>query len=67
MKNELLKVVVFHNIEEVKAAVTVAVDFYNNKRQHMSNKIRKIQFFCLSYPFREKISVEKMKFGFCKK
>jgi len=36
MKNELLKGVVFHNIEEVKAAVTVAVDFYNNERPHMS-------------------------------
>jgi len=29
MKNELLKGVVFHTIEEVKATVTVAVDFYN--------------------------------------
>ncbi len=36
MKNELLKGVVFHNIEEVRAAVTVAVDFYNNERPHMS-------------------------------
>jgi transposase InsO family protein len=36
MKNELLKDVVFHNIEEVKAAVAVAVDFYNNERPHMS-------------------------------
>ena len=36
MKNELLKGAVFHNIEEVKAAVTVAVDFYNNERPHMS-------------------------------
>ena len=36
MKNELLGGVVFHNIEEVKAAVTVAVDFYNNERPHMS-------------------------------
>ena len=36
MKNELLKGVVFHNIEEVKAAITVAVDFYNNERPHMS-------------------------------
>jgi transposase InsO family protein len=36
MKNELLKGVVFHNIEEVKAAVTVVVDFYNNERPHMS-------------------------------
>jgi transposase InsO family protein len=36
MKNELLKGVVFHNIKEVKAAVAVAVDFYNNERPHMS-------------------------------
>jgi transposase InsO family protein len=36
MKNELLKGVVFHNIEEVKAAVSVAVEFYNNERPHMS-------------------------------
>jgi transposase InsO family protein len=36
MKNELLKGVVFHNIEEVKAAVAVAIDFYNNERPHMS-------------------------------
>jgi transposase InsO family protein len=36
MKNELLKGVVFHSIEEVKVAVTVAVDFYNNERPHMS-------------------------------
>jgi transposase InsO family protein len=36
MKNELLKGAVFHNIEEVKAAVTVAVDFYNHERPHMS-------------------------------
>jgi hypothetical protein len=36
MKNELLKDIVFHNMEEVKAAVIVAVDFYNNERPHMS-------------------------------
>ena len=36
MKNELLKGVVFHNIEEVKTAVTVAVEFYNQERPHMS-------------------------------
>jgi transposase InsO family protein len=36
MKNELLKGVVFHNIEEIKTAVTVAVDFYNHERPHMS-------------------------------
>jgi transposase InsO family protein len=36
MKNELLKGAVFHNIEEVKKAVAVAVDFYNQERPHMS-------------------------------
>ena len=36
MKNEFFKGVVFHTVEEVKAAVTVAVDFYNNERPHMS-------------------------------
>jgi hypothetical protein len=36
MKNELLKDKVFRNIEEVVAAVSVAVDFYNNQRPHMS-------------------------------
>ena len=36
MKNELLKGLVFHSIAEVKAAVSVAVDFYNNERPHMS-------------------------------
>jgi hypothetical protein len=36
MKNELLKGVVFHNIEEVKTAVTMAVAFYNQERPHMS-------------------------------
>ena len=36
MKNELLKGIVFHNIDEVKAKITVAVDFYNNERPHMS-------------------------------
>jgi transposase InsO family protein len=36
MKNELLKGLVFHSKEELKAAVSVAVDFYNNERPHMS-------------------------------
>ena len=36
MKNELLKGMRFKNIEEVRTAVTRAVDFYNNKRPHMS-------------------------------
>ena len=36
MKNELLKGMRFTNIEEVKAAVVRAVDFYNKERPHMS-------------------------------
>ena len=36
MKNELLKGKVFTSIDEVIAAVAVAVDFYNNRRPHMS-------------------------------
>ena len=36
MKNELLKDKVFTSMEEVIAAVAVAVDFYNNRRPHMS-------------------------------
>ncbi len=36
MKNELLKGKVFRNINEVVAAVARAVDFYNNRRPHMS-------------------------------
>jgi transposase InsO family protein len=36
IKNELFKDVVFRGIKEVKAAVNVAVDFYNNERPHMS-------------------------------
>ena len=36
MKNELLKGKVFRTIQEVIAAVAVAVDFYNNRRPHMS-------------------------------
>ena len=36
MKNELLKDKVFRNINEVVAAVALAVDFYNNRRPHMS-------------------------------
>jgi hypothetical protein len=35
MKNELLKDVVFHNEDEVKAAVSIAVDFYNKERPYM--------------------------------
>ena len=36
MKNELLKGMRFMSISEVIAAVTRAVDFYNNERLHMS-------------------------------
>jgi transposase InsO family protein len=36
MKNELLKGAVFQSLEEVTAAVRVAVDFYNNERPHLS-------------------------------
>jgi len=36
VKNELLKDMVFHSIEEVVAALTPAIRFYNNERPHMS-------------------------------
>ena len=36
MSSELLKGKVFRSIEEVIAAVALAVDFYNNRRPHMS-------------------------------
>jgi transposase InsO family protein len=36
MKNELLKGAVFHNIEEVTAAITGAADFYNSERPRMN-------------------------------
>ena len=36
MSNELLKGKVFRSIEEVIAAVALAVDFYNDRRPHMS-------------------------------
>ena len=36
MKNELLKGKIFSSQQEVVAAVAVAVDFYNNRRPHMS-------------------------------
>lgn len=36
MKNELLKGKTFRYINEVKEAVAFAVDFYNNRRPHMS-------------------------------
>lgn len=36
IKNELLMGMNFHSIDEVKKAVAIAVDFYNNERPHMS-------------------------------
>ena len=36
MKNELLKGIAFHNINEVSRAVATAVWFYNEERPHMS-------------------------------
>lgn len=36
IKNELLKGMEFYTIEEVRAALKVAVDFYNNERPHWS-------------------------------
>ena len=36
MSRELLKGKVLRSIEEVIAAVALAVDFYNNRRPHMS-------------------------------
>lgn len=36
IKNELLKDINFHSIEEVRLAMKKAVEFYNNERPHMS-------------------------------
>lgn len=36
MKNELLKGVELHNVKEAREAVARAVEFYNNRRPHMS-------------------------------
>lgn len=36
IKNQLLKGMVFHSIEEVEAAVERAIEFYNNRRPHDS-------------------------------
>ena len=36
VKNELLRGMVFFSIEEVRKALKVAIDFYNNERPHMS-------------------------------
>lgn len=39
LKNELLAGRVFHSRQELEKAVGQAVDFYNNKRPHMSNNM----------------------------
>ena len=36
VKNELLKGMSFHSLSEVRSAVRMAVDFYNNERPHLS-------------------------------
>ena len=36
IKNELLMGMSFFSIEEVKGALKLAIDFYNNERPHMS-------------------------------
>ena len=36
IKNELLKDIKFHSMEEVRRAMTKAVEFFNNERPHMS-------------------------------
>ena len=36
IKNELLMGLAFFYIEEVKRALKIAIDFYNNERPHMS-------------------------------
>lgn len=36
VKNEILKGCIFNNMNEVKKAVSQAIDFYNNERPHMS-------------------------------
>ena len=36
IKNELLMGLSFHSVAEVRAALEVAIDFYNNERPHMS-------------------------------
>lgn len=69
MKNELLRGMVFHTINEVRNAVEKAVDFYNNERPHMSINMMtpfnaalctgEITKSCMSY--REKAIKEKLK------
>ena len=68
MKNELLKGMKFSCIEEVIAAVSRAVDFYNNERPHMSiNMMTPAQAaFCegsiekMWFSYREKAILEKL-------
>jgi transposase InsO family protein len=36
IKNELLMGMAFFSVEEVRKALKVAIDFYNNERPHMS-------------------------------
>ena len=36
IKNELLRGMEFHNVEQVRSAVAKAIGFYNNRRPHMS-------------------------------
>jgi transposase InsO family protein len=36
IKNELLKGMIFHDIKEMRAAISIAVDFYNHERPHLS-------------------------------
>ena len=36
IKNELLMGMTFYSIEEVRNALKIAIDFYNNERPHMS-------------------------------
>lgn len=36
VKNELLKDIRFHSVGEIRAALKVAVEFYNTRRPHMS-------------------------------
>ena len=36
MKDELLKGIIFTSLAEVVISVSIAVDFYNNERPHMS-------------------------------
>lgn len=36
VKNELLRGITFHSIEQVKTSIAQALEFYNNRRPHMS-------------------------------